>query len=200
MNEKINLLPLRNFARFLLGRFPRGLAGHGYGSRILRPRRIRGARYIKLGSETVIAEHSHIECLSSWGSQNFTPVLEIGSRVYLGRNAYIVCINTIKIGDGCVISDQVYVADNSHGYDPFGGAIMKQPLHSKGPIEIGDDCFVGYRAVIMPGVVLGKRCVVGANSVVTRSFEAYSMVAGCPARLVRRYSLEKKSWIISGDR
>jgi acetyltransferase-like isoleucine patch superfamily enzyme len=72
---------------------------------------------------------------------------------------------------------------------------MSQPLHSKGPIVIGPDCFLGYRAVIMPGVTLGRHCVVGANAVVTRSFPDFSMVVGSPARLIKRYDPQSREWV-----
>ncbi len=71
-----------------------------------------------------------------------------------------------------MLSEQVYITDLSHGLQPDRGPIMKQPLESKGPVRIGPRCFLGYRTAIMPGVTLGESCVVGANSVVTRSFSA----------------------------
>lgn len=71
---------------------------------------------------------------------------------------------------------------------------MEQPLESKGPVRIGARCFLGYRAAVMPGVTLGEHCVVGANSVVTRSFGSFSMVAGSPARLIKVYSAATGKW------
>ena len=94
-----------------------------------------------------------------------------------------------------MLSEQVYISDNSHGYDPNAGPILKQPLETKGPVLIGPGCFLGYRAVIMSGVELGAHCVVGANSVVTRSFPSFSMVAGCPARLVKRFDPATSRWL-----
>ncbi|WP_396275136.1 acyltransferase [Granulicella aggregans] len=72
---------------------------------------------------------------------------------------------------------------------------MRQNLESKGPIVIGDNCFLGYRVAVTPGVTLGEWCVVGANSVVTKSFPPYSMIAGAPARMIKRYSLEERAWV-----
>lgn len=55
------------------------------------------------------------------------------------------------------------------------------------PIEIGDDVFVGVRSIIMPGVRIGNRCVVGAGSVVNKSVPSGFVVAGVPARIVGRF-------------
>ena len=103
-------------------------------------------------------------------------------------------MDEITIGDGCVLSEHVYITDLMHGLHPDQGLIMQQPLQSKGPVRIGSGCFLGYRAAIMPGVTLGDHCVVGANSVVTKSFPAYSMLVGSPARLVRSYNRKTAKW------
>ena len=113
----------------------------------------------------------------------------------MGQYACIVATQTLIIGDGCVLSEYVYITDNGHGLSPHAGLIMKQKLFSKGEVRIGPHCFIGYRACILPGVQLGEHCVVGANSVVTKSFPGYSMVAGIPAKLIKRYSPEANEWM-----
>jgi acetyltransferase-like isoleucine patch superfamily enzyme len=69
--------------------------------------------------------------------------------------------------------------------------MMQQRLKSKGPVRIGAGSFLGYRAVVLPGVTLGPHCVVGAQAVVTESFAEGSMVAGNPARLLKRWDGER---------
>jgi lipopolysaccharide O-acetyltransferase len=72
--------------------------------------------------------------------------------------------------------------------------LVRQPLISKGPVKIGPSCFLGYRVAVLPGVSLGAHCVVGAHSVVTRSFPPYSMLAGVPARIIRRFNPSNNVW------
>jgi acetyltransferase-like isoleucine patch superfamily enzyme len=107
----------------------------------------------------------------------------IGSGSAIGNDFAISCNNNIRIGSNCLIGFRVSILDFDHvvGYNiqPVTSGITKGE-----PITIGDDCFIGCGAVILHGVVLGKNCIVGANSVVTKSFEDGSVVAGAPAKLL----------------
>jgi acetyltransferase-like isoleucine patch superfamily enzyme len=184
---------LKESVKALLYR-PRGVT-FGERSYILRPYLISGRDCVLIGKRSSILSGLHIEAIKEYAGVTHQPLIEIGGDVYIGRNAYFTAINKISIGDGSVLSDQVYITDEFHGIDPHAGLIMKQPLTSKGPVIIGRSCFLGFRASILPGVTLGDHCIVGANSTVTRSFPAYSMVGGSPARLLKRYSPEAQTWL-----
>jgi len=125
----------------------------------------------------------------------FQPELVIGNDVYIGQYNCIVSSHSVLIEEGCVLSERVYVSDTAHGLYPDKGLIMQQKLESKGGVRLGKSTFVGYGACIMPGVTLGEHCVVGANSVVTRSYPAFSMVVGVPARLIKTYCPVRKEWV-----
>jgi lipopolysaccharide O-acetyltransferase len=167
----------------------------GNDSYIFRPRRIDGPENIELGERTFILSHSWLSTISEYAGERFHPRLVFGNDVYVGHYVCIVATQTLTIEDGCVLSEQVYIADNSHGLSPKSGLIMKQKLKSKGEVRLGANCFIGYRACILPGVQLGPHCIVGANSVVTKSFPTYSMVAGNPAKLIKVYSQSADEWV-----
>jgi acetyltransferase-like isoleucine patch superfamily enzyme len=186
---------IKNCLRGVLLPLPLGLRQSGAGAKIARPRRIQGAKYISIGQGSRVLPDGELTCLDDYYGQKLTPRLVIGDDVYIGRNVCVVCADKITIEDGCVLSNHVYLADNAHGMMPKDGPIMRQKLVLKGPLTIGRNTFVGYRAVIMPGVSLGEHCVVGANSVVTRSFPANSMVAGVPARLIKTYDASTGEWV-----
>jgi len=174
---------------------PAGLAAIGSGAVIQCPRQLQGAKSIRVGQDTTILSNSWISAIQRYQGIQHSPSVNIGDRVYIGHGVCLSAMREVTIGDDCVLSERIYISDCAHGIDPTAGPILKQPLMNKGPVRIGNSTFIGYGAAILPGVILGKHCVVGANSVVTHSFPDYSMVAGSPAKLLKRYSVEEERWI-----
>ena len=187
------------FLKRLVHPLPFGLARAGQGAVISRPRRVQGCRYIEIGERSVISKHSWLGAIDSYAGIQYRPQLLIGNDVYIGQYSSFQCISKIVIEDNCVLSEYIYISDCAHGMDPKAGLIMHQKLEHKGDVLIQSHTFIGYRACIMPGVTLGRHCIVGANSVVTRSFPDFSMVAGVPARLIKVYSPERGEWIRAGE-
>ena len=96
-------------------------------------------------------------------------------------SASIIVGNNVQIAPGCAF----YPYD--HGVLP-GELICNQPLVSKGDIEIGDDVWLGFGAIILSGVSIGKGAVIGAGSVVTRSIPDGAIATGIPARILKMRS------------
>ena len=147
-----------------------------------------------IGDNVMIGSGAQFQLLTSFSGATFHPQLDIASDTYIGTQCEIVCIDAVRIGRGCTLSDQVYINDCSHSMDPRQGHIMDRPLTTKGPVTIGENCFIGRGATVLSGVTLGEHCVVGTHAVVTRSAPAYSMLAGNPARIVARFDLAKGRW------
>jgi acetyltransferase-like isoleucine patch superfamily enzyme len=172
---------------------PIGIRGMGRSSVVMLPRRIQGAAHIEVGSDVVVQPHAWIAAIDCWGETAYTPRVVIGDHVRIGRHAMITAIDEVRIGEGCLLSEQVFISDHVHGTAPGAVPPTRQPLASPGPVSIGRHCFIGIRACIMGGVTLGDHCVVGANSVVTRSFPPGSVVAGAPARLLKTLDIPQES-------
>jgi acetyltransferase-like isoleucine patch superfamily enzyme len=120
----------------------------------------------------------------------------IGPATFLGWRSKIFCTTSVTIGEGCWISDNVYLMDSDlHQLsmtkriaDAFaysnGGALDYYTGVPHAPISIGRGVWIGAGAVILKGVTLGDGCVVGASSVVTKDVPAGVIVGGNPARQI----------------
>ncbi len=108
--------------------------------------------------------------------------IRVGNYNYFNRNVMIDACGSIEIGDKNMFGPDVYITDSNHT------VASDVPPHSLpmdvGRVRIGNNCWIGAKAVILKDVELGDGCVVGAGAVVTKSFPAGSKIAGVPARLL----------------
>ncbi|PRH83407.1 acyltransferase [Arenimonas caeni] len=105
----------------------------------------------------------------------------IGEGCSINQDVYILARHRIRIGDRVTLSARCMLLDS--GLDLAGGH-----NHVDGDIVIEDDVWVGAGAIVLPNVVLGRGCVVGAGSVVTRSVPPGCVYAGNPARFLKMIS------------
>jgi acetyltransferase-like isoleucine patch superfamily enzyme len=112
--------------------------------------------------------------------------LEIGHHSYVSFGATIHSYGYIKIGNYTGIGIGSFLSDATHVIDDPEIPIPEQGMTASEPIIIGDHVWIGVRSVILPGVTIGDHAIVSVHSVVNRDVEPYTVVAGSPARLVRR--------------
>lgn len=120
--------------------------------------------------------------------------LLIKDNVSIGNDLHLACAATLTIGSGVQISSAVLLTDIDHEYEDISRPIFEQPLVVR-PTTIGDRCFIGAGVKILAGTTLGQHCVVGANSVVRGVFPDFTVIAGAPARIVRRLDPASGKWI-----
>lgn len=127
-------------------------------------------------------------------TQTFDPVIRIGDRVSATGYLTIGAATRVEIGDDVLFASHIFIGDNQHGHSDTELPYKYQPLEKIAAVSIGRGCWIGEHVVIMPGVEIGEMSIVGANSVVTRSVPARSIVAGSPARVVKEWNSDNGSW------
>lgn len=167
----------------------------GDGSIIRPPYTIVSAHRIFIGARTTIGPNALLSVVTDHLGARYTPTLRIGDDCSIGQNFVVGCIDEVTIGDRVLISSNAFIGDTIHGYRDIDRAIIDQPLERRGAVRVEDGAFIGINAIVLPGVTIGRNAVIGAGAVVTHDLPAYSVVAGNPARIIRRYDFEKKAWV-----
>ncbi|GHH85017.1 hypothetical protein GCM10018793_51350 [Streptomyces sulfonofaciens] len=163
----------------------------GPGTRLAFPQgTIFGERWIHLGDHCVIGEQVTLTAgLVPGVDLGPDPVLRIGDGVVIGRGSHVIADTRVTIGSDCYVGPYVYVTSTNHSYDDPHQPIGRQWPRME-PVEIGTGCWIGTGAVILPGAVVGRNVVVAAGAVVRGTVPDHSVVAGAPARVVRRWCPE----------
>lgn len=111
--------------------------------------------------------------------------ISFGYNIFINRGVYITAREPITIGDNVMIASGVVINSGMHNYMKKDILIREQG-HTSKAIYIGNDVWIGANSVIMPGVSIGDGAVIGAGSIVTKSVPPYSVVAGVPARIIKK--------------
>jgi acetyltransferase-like isoleucine patch superfamily enzyme len=96
----------------------------------------------------------------------------------------VAAVDRVEIGEHCMFADGCLVTDGAHRFDDVQRPVPWQGFTSKGPTTIGDNVWFGANVVVTSGVSVGRRAVVGANSVVVSDIPEFSIAAGAPARVL----------------
>ena len=113
--------------------------------------------------------------------------LSIGHGTYINRHTFVDVIESLTIGANVAIGPGCYITDHDHGVDP-NRPVLQQEMVSQ-PTRIEDDAWIGAHVVILKGVTIGHRTIVGAGSVVTKSLPSDVIAVGVPAKAIRARSL-----------
>ncbi len=141
-------------------------------------------RKFELGEDSTIEDYAVVN--------NGVGDVLIGSNARVGIGS--VVIGPVQIGSQVIIAQHVVLSGLNHGYEDITRPIRLQPVTTR-LIVIEDDCWIGANVVITAGVHIGKHVVVAGGSVVTKDIPAYSVVAGNPARVIRRYDAQQAAWL-----
>lgn len=184
----INSLYIRLFRFFINKKFK----AVGKNVSFLFPLSINGFKNIIIGQNVTVAYKSWISALPQTGFDSCE--LIIGDGTNIGNYNHIYATRSIIIGQKVLTADKVYISDNLHGYKNINIPIIDQPIQQIGDVSIGDGSWLGENVCVL-GCKIGKNCVIGANSVVTKDIPDYCVAVGVPAKIIKKYSLDSNEWI-----
>jgi len=172
------------FARlFMYSLFFKNIKMPGY---LGKPIHLINVKKFKIGKNVRIFPHCRIEV---YGEGE----LEIMSDVSIAQNVHITSAGKLIIMPGTLITANVTITNIDHEYSDIETPILKQPFKVS-DTKIGENCFIGTGAMIQAGTILGRHNIVGAHSVVKGEFPDYCVIAGSPAKIIKKYNTETKVW------
>lgn len=166
--------------------------------------RLGGVDCMRIGKGFIAGRGLWLEAVTDFypTGQKFNPELIIGNRVNIGEYVHIGCNHRIVIGDDVLMGSKIYITDHNHGVyrgeDADSPAIppADRRLTEGESVEIGNRCWIGEFVTILPGVTIGEGSIIGSHSTVTHDIPANSIAVGSPARVVKQWSNNSKSWLV----
>lgn len=148
---------------------------------------------IRLGENVFIDESVEIYCPEK---------MTIDSNVHIQQGCkFFADGGGIHIKEGCIFAHDIQIMARNHVYDtPDLAFIPYDSRNNNLPVVIGEFCWIGARATILPGVSIGKGVVVGAGSVVTKNIPEYAICVGNPAKVIKYRDIDIFDELIKKDK
>lgn len=102
----------------------------------------------------------------------------------------ILCCGLVKIGKNVSCAGNVFITSENHGLNPMTKSFNDNELEFS-DVEIEDGVWIGEKVIILPGVTIGKKSIIGAGSVVTKDIPPYSIAVGNPAKIIKQWDFSK---------
>lgn len=147
---------------------------------------------VYIGKHCSLKGNQHIILEDSVTVRPYTQIwsggaVRIGKGSEIGERCRISIANSLVIGEKVLLSPNVYITDCDHEYRNVEVPVIDQGVVQRGQkVSIGEGTYIGINAVIVGDVRIGKHCVIGANSVVTKDVPDYCVAVGSPAKVIKR--------------
>lgn len=160
----------------------------GWRSRLGRCDLLTNPRAIHIGKKVEIRKGARLEAVGPWDGSR--PKLVIGDGTIIHFYFHCGAAESITIGRDVLIAGRVYITDHDHVFDDPDVPARRCKQLSIAPVVIEDGAWLGEGCVILKGVRVGRRAVVGANAVVTKDVPPFTIVGGVPARTIKEIGAE----------
>ena len=194
MIESILLAHRRLATRLFTILISRSLNRCGKGARVCPPFRFSKLDCLSIGDGAIV----HRDCWFNAVSENggtVPPSIIIHRDAQIGQGTSIAAASRVEIGECVLMARNVCIMDHGHAFEDVSTPIMYQGITQARPVHIGDRTWLGQNVFVLPGVTIGRHCVVGANSVVRSDIPDFSVAVGSPARVVKQFDHAAKRWV-----
>jgi acetyltransferase-like isoleucine patch superfamily enzyme len=155
---------------------------------------IQASKNVSIGDNCTIGKFVDFFPLTFHNGKKYNGEIIIGDRVNIGDYNRFAAMGRIVIEDDVLFAAYVHITDHSHGYIDVNMPIMEQDVYSKGVVRVCRGAWIGFRAELLSGITVGEHSIVAASSVVTKDVPSYSIVAGCPAVVIKKYNQDSHEW------
>jgi acetyltransferase-like isoleucine patch superfamily enzyme len=168
----------------------RGLKIH-YTSSFFTDVKFENIKCIEIGKHCNFEKRTIFRCFDNNGKKS---KLIIGNNFNGNNDLKIFCCGEVTIGDNVSAAGSVFITSENHGLNPLTPSFNDNPLEVA-PVKIGDGVWLGEKVIILPGVEIGEKAIIGAGSVVTKNIPPYSIAVGNPARVIKKWDFDKKKYL-----
>ncbi|MBQ3636086.1 MAG: acyltransferase [Bacteroidales bacterium] len=155
--------------------------------------RIPNPQYVTIDDDTYVDVGAEL-CANN-SIPGLDPLIQIGKRCKVGPLCRLGCDNKIILEDEVRLAPHVHITDRNHTFADPTKSITVQPVVSPGPVIVKTQTWLGFGVQIMPGVTIGRHCVIAAGSIVTKDIPDYSVATGIPAKVIKRYDFDRQEWV-----
>lgn len=120
--------------------------------------------------------------------------LVIQDGTIIGHYSHVVALKKVIIKEKVLIADKVFISDTEHEFTDISKPIVDQDVKTGKGVVIGAGSWIGENVSVL-NAKIGKHCIIGANSVVTKDIPDYSVAVGIPAKVIKKYDHNKNAWI-----
>lgn len=164
----------------------------GHDSVLYHPLCIRGRENICIGNQTTILNGVRMQVYNDLtGKQS---KIKIGDNCYIGYNNTFLAGGNITLEDGVLMASNILISSENHSINPESPDYYMDQKLSCAPIIVGEGTWIGEKVSILSGVTIGKKCVIGAGSIVTKDIPDFSIAVGSPAKVIKKYNFNTHEW------
>jgi len=156
----------------------------GPGSRIEAPFTFWGLNQMSVADKVYIQRDCWIHVVAGYADEKSVKIT-FKSHASIGKRTAIAAAQQVVIGEYVMIGSNCHVSDQAHAFTDLDRPIMTQGCDNIKPVSIGAETWIGNNVSVLPGVTIGRHCVIGASSIVSVSIPDFSVAVGMPARVVK---------------